>query len=176
MLFLASLLAFIVPASADTASTAGSSPDLCADVYLGEDGAPVHDSTGGTLSRHCEWTGPDAPRLDGDVCCELDTSGARCSLPNARGECEFGDLYWCEYGEANSLGGVVCYQPLPDACEAGYCVAPTDDPTPTGEPIEAMCCGAGGCFPAKASEHCEGEFLWCRWGISNTDGTVECFD
>jgi len=174
MLFLASLLAFIVPASTDSASTAGS-PDLCDDVYLDEDGTPIHDSTGMTLSRYCEWTGPDAPRLDLDVCCELDAAGAACSLPDTRGECSFGDLYWCEYGETSSLGGVVCYQLLPDACEAGYCVAAPTDP-PTGEPFEAMCCTAGGCIHAEVGDDCDGEFVVCEWGITNADGTVECFD
>ena len=176
MLFLASLLAFIVPASPDTASTAGSPPNLCADVYLDEDGTPIHDSTGMTLSRYCEWTGPDAPRLDSEVCCELDASGAACSLLDARGECPLGELYWCGFGEATALGGVVCYQPLPDACEGGYCVAAPADPPPTGQAAEAMCCTAGGCVHIDFLDPCEGEFAICGWGMSNADGTVECFD
>ena len=174
MLILAGLLASL-PVFTDSTSTTGSPPNLCDEVYLGEDGGPIHDSTGRTLSRHCEWTGPDAPVLDSEVCCELDESGAACSLPDTRGQCSFGERYWCEYGEATALGGVVCYQPLPDACEAGHCVeAPTEPPT--GEPIEAMCCGAGGCLPIEWGDDCEGQFVACLWGISNTDGTVECFD
>jgi hypothetical protein len=35
-------------------------PDLCADVYLNTAGEPITDSSGTTLSRFCEWTGPDA--------------------------------------------------------------------------------------------------------------------
>ena len=153
----------------------GSVPDLCDIPRLAADGSAITDSTGQHLARYCEWTGPDAPVLDSEVCCELDDSGAACSLLDTRGGCSAGERYWCEHGEANALGGVVCYQPLPDACEAGYCVAAPEDP-PIGEPLEEMCCGAGGCFPIGLFEDCDGEFVVCWWGISNADGTVECFD
>jgi len=86
MLILASLLAFL-PAFTDSTSTSASPPNLCEEVYLGKDGGPIHDSTGRTLSRHCEWTGPDAPILDSEVCCELDASGAACSLPSTSSAC-----------------------------------------------------------------------------------------
>ena len=56
MLILASLLASL-PVFTDSTSTTGSLPNLCDEVYLGEDGGPIHDSTGRTLSRHCEWSG-----------------------------------------------------------------------------------------------------------------------
>lgn len=171
-LFLAGSLA-IIPALTPATAEA---PDLCADVYLAADGSPIHDSTGRTLSRYCQWTGPDAPRFDDEVCCALDTTGAACGLPDTRGQCEFGEPYWCEFGEVDSLGGVVCYQPLPDACEAGYCVeAPAG--TPPGEAFESMCCGPGGCFHMEhIYDDCDGEYAVCWWGISNADGTVECFD
>lgn len=171
MLILASLLASPIT----TAPTESALPNLCDDVYLGADGAPLHDSSGVTLARYCQWTGPDAPVLASEICCELDATGAACLLPDDRGRCSSGERYWCDFGEANSFGGVICYQPLPDACEAGYCVAPPAVP-PVGEPFESMCCFPGGCFPIEFGDDCEGEYVACSWGMSNADGTVECFD
>lgn len=169
MLTLAVSLAFI-----PNLSSASSLPDLCDDVHLDSAGVPIHDAKGVTLSRYCEWTGPDAPWWGASLCCSFDAAGAHCTAPSSRG-CGGAYEMWCEYGEQHGDGSVTCYQPLPDACEAGYCVAAPQNP-PTGEPYTAMCCGAGGCFPASAADPCDGDFVVCDWGISNADGSVECFD
>ncbi|HLT35385.1 MAG TPA: hypothetical protein VK034_03845, partial [Enhygromyxa sp.] len=47
------------------------SPDLCGDVYVDENGDPYTDGVGQTWSRFCDWTGPSAPVLDLDVCCTI---------------------------------------------------------------------------------------------------------
>jgi len=153
------------------------SADLCADVHLDAAGQPVTDSLGQTLARFCKWTGPDAPTLDADVCCVIDDGSAGCWLPDANGRCTAGVKRYCKYGEVDSAGGVVCLQPLPDACKAGYCVDAPEVPPPT-EALVA-CCMADGCHLITVDEEifaCTGSFVSCSWGQTNTDGTVTCYD
>jgi hypothetical protein len=157
-------------------------PDLCADVYVDDNGRPYMDAIGQTFSRFCEWTGPDAPVLDRDVCCAVSKDGARCSLPDRKGRCATGSrLYYCEHGEVVSTGGVVCYQPLVNVCDFGFCgnVAP-----PNAGPLEdGVCCWpSGACTNVGVSQEVidcvEGGGILgnCKLGATNLDGTVDCFD
>jgi hypothetical protein len=158
-------------------------PDLCGYVYVDENGQPYTDAAGQTLSRFCEWAGPDAPVLDLDVCCTISGDDARCSLPNRRGHCSTGSrAYYCEYGEATSKGEVVCYQPFLSACELGFCV---DVQPPGSGPLEdTLCCwgGTGVCTEIETHQHsydCTtggGYVTFCKSGAQNADGTVDCFD
>ena len=158
----------------------GEAPDLCAEVMRGPDGAEIWDSTGRHLSRYCEWTGPDAPVWDDDVCCEVDDSGATCTSNTSRdGSCSVGSRYSCEYGEQVSTGEVVCYQPLPSMCDAGLCVeAPAVTPPTVALIPFILCCGPNGAcvWAGYSAGACEGEILYCFWGMSNEDGTVDCFE
>ena len=157
-------------------------PDLCADVYVDDDGEPYTDAAGQTWSRFCEWTGPDAPVLDLDVCCTISGDNARCSLPNRKGRCATGSrAYYCEHGEATSTGAVVCYQRFPSICDFGFCggVLP-----PNGGPVEdELCCWGGGiCTELETMVDVytcavNGGYVgFCMDGAQNIDGTVECFD
>lgn len=168
MLILAGIVQFLTP-----------SPDLCADVHRDATGAPITDSVGQTLSRYCEWTGPEPPAWDDDVCCTIGRRGARCTQTEANGGCRVGLRMHCDYGETLVRGEVVCYQPLPDACEAGLCVqAPTAVAGP-GQETHVGCCSAGGvCQWATHDtiDQCSGFLVACFWGASNDDGTVDCYD
>ena len=156
-------------------------PDLCADVYVDATGAPYTDAVGQTWSRFCEWTGPDAPVLDAGVCCGFDGDIATCSLPDSNGRCASGSAAHCRYGEVTSAGEVVCYQPFPSICDYGYCgdsVAPND--VPVGN---AICCFSDGtCIEVMTSEDLDtcnegGAYSgWCKYGATNDDGTIDCFD
>ena len=154
------------------------SPDLCSEVYLDSDGSPLVDSIGQTVARYCEWTGPDAPVLDADVCCEIDGAAA-CWLPDRDGYCSVGSLWHCMYGEVDASQGVVCYQPFASACDHGHCVELPELPPPTQ--ADLLCCSPGTCqeiAPAQMWD-CDdnGGTLWyCQDGMSNADGSVTCFD
>jgi hypothetical protein len=152
-------------------------PDLCDQVYLDATGNPITDSVGQTLARYCKWSGPDAPIWRADVCCTIDNDGAACSKPDARSGCPTGAKRWyCEYGSVDALGGVTCYQPFPDACEAGMCVKVPDQPPTVTEFV--ICCGPGGAcqyVEAVESEQCEYELLSCDYGYMDDNGVVECW-
>lgn len=156
-------------------------PNLCDDVYLDSTGSPYTDAIGQTLSRFCEWTGPDAPVWDANVCCTFSGVAATCSVTDSYGRCSSGkkQLY-CEYGAANEVGGVTCYQPFPDACEAGFCLQAPDIPPDSQESM--ACCTAGGvCQTAHPYDydHCGeagGTWIWCDNGTENEDGTLDCWD
>jgi hypothetical protein len=164
-----------------TLLTTLTSPDLCADVYTDANGVPYTDAVGQTWSRFCDWTGPDAPVLDRDVCCTISGDFAKCRLPDSNGRCSAGSKVYCEYGEATVTGAVVCYQPLPLVCDFGFCgdVAP-----PNSGPLEDLLC----CWPSgvcteivtAADLGACGEFGGisgaCQYGATNEDGTVDCFD
>jgi hypothetical protein len=131
------------------------SPDLCAEVYRDPTGAPWTDSIGQTLSRYCQWTGPNPPTLDANVCCDIAEGVAACVSPDVNGRCSFGAKYYCKYGQATTAG-IVCYQPFPDACEAGHCVAMPELPPPTQANL--LCCNTGACQEIKVDpsmEDCE---------------------
>jgi hypothetical protein len=157
-------------------------PDLCADVYLDAAGNPYTDVIGQTLSRYCQWTGPQAPVWDADVCCTIDGDGAHCSAPGANGRCVIGYRMFCEYAAAVPGGGVICYQPFPSMCDAGYCIeAPPDVSTLPQASLLGCCNGGGGCQPIEAAQigNCDasgGTLLFCHDGVTNIDGTMDCWD
>ena len=158
-----------------TSSLLGAAPNLCDDAYLNAAGEPFADSTGRTLSRYCEWTGPEAPTLESNVCSITDES-ADCKLANLRGYCATGTRMWCERGDVDSsTGRVTCMQAFPSACEAGQCVqAPPDAPQGYHQ---MLCCTVNGCVAVEIGHTgCEGTYLSCNWGMSLPDGTVECFE
>ncbi|MFO7567098.1 MAG: hypothetical protein R6X02_30920 [Enhygromyxa sp.] len=165
-----------------TTTLLSTSPDLCADVYLDPDGEPYRDAIGQTFSRFCEWDGPDAPVLDRDVCCTIRGDTARCALPDRKGRCSTdARLYYCAYGETSPKGTVVCYQPLANVCDYGFC---TDVRPPDAGPQEdGVCCWPNGtCTNAVVGQDAidcwdGGGILGnCRLGATNADGTVDCFD
>jgi hypothetical protein len=154
-------------------------PDLCADVVRDASGAPVTDAVGQTLSRFCQWTGPGAPVWDANVCCTFDADTAACSKVGTRG-CPSGTATrYCKHGKADALGGVTCYQPVPSMCDAGLCIdAPAALPTAQATDFVACCENGGQCHLIENDamiQACEGGFLWCEYGMSNADGTVECY-
>jgi hypothetical protein len=156
------------------------SPDLCADVHTDATGAPWTDAIGQTLSRYCKWTGPDAPVWDADVCCTIDGDGAACVTTDSNGRCTHGDKMYCEYGEVIA-GGVVCYQPFPDACEAGKCVQAPDGMPPEQAGHSIACCNAALCQEIGVSQQdgCEdigGTVFVCQNGETDGNGIVTCYD
>lgn len=170
MFLVASALA-LIPSVANATTL----PNLCDDVYLDAAGAPLHDADGTTLSRYCEWTGPDAPVWGNELCCSFGAEGASCTATSVRQRCGWGQLkLWCDYGEMASDGSVACYQPFESACDAGHCVAP-----PAGTPQEGqtpLCCYAGGCYELDFEESCGGDFFFCASPYTAGDGTVGCAD
>ena len=171
------LLVALIPSTAFAGLDA---PDLCADVYLGEDGAPLTDTQGRVVPRFCEPTGPNPPVWNDEVCCTFDTDGATCSATDVLGRCSVGATMWCDFGE-HTGGEVTCYHPFPDTCELGYCVdAPPDVDPIEAEPVEdeALCCiGTNICFGHdNPFGGCEGEIGVCTFGETNEDGTVTCHD
>ena len=169
-LIMASLLAFIFDPTSSP-----SLPNLCDDVYLDEDGVPIHDRSGQTLARYCEQTGPRAPVWGGAVCCSFVDGTARCGEPDTAGACASTDkAMWCDYGARDTDGSVTCYQPLPSACEFIDCVAP-----PPSTPLEdatPLCCDTGGCFELEYNQECGWFFTMCLAPFTNEDGTVGCAD
>ena len=166
--FVASLLA-VVP----TSTSATSLPNLCDDVYLDDDGVPLHHADGTTIARYCELTGPRAPVWAAPVCCSFDAAGADCSATGAKG-CGSGQAeMWCDYGEQASDGSVGCYQPLPSTCDVGQCVD-----APAGTTLEdavALCCFPGmGCYELDYEEFCGGQVTFCNAPYTLQDGTVGC--
>jgi hypothetical protein len=166
-------LAILVPATAGAAP-----PDLCEDVFLDPAGNPITDVDGTMLARFCEWTDTSAPVWGQDMCCSISATAATCKPATATGRCLAGLKMWCEYGE--QIGSFVhCYQPLPDACAEGLCIAPPPA-APVGD-VEVMCCTAPGVCHAVSttpppSTPCPGQYVLCHSPFTNTDGTVGCGD
>lgn len=163
------------------ATFATGTPDLCDDVYRDPTGAPYVDSIGQMLARFCEWTGPDAPIWDADVCCSFAGNSASCSVTDSYGRCPSGKKKaYCEHGEADSAGAVTCYQPFPDACELGFCLQAPELPPDSQEGM--ACCVPGGvCQSASPDDldHCIGVggiWIFCANGVENADGTLDCWD
>ena len=155
-------------------------PNLCDAVILDTSGDPVTDSVGQTLSRYCQWMGPDAPVWDANVCCSIDDDAAACSTIRTDGRCPSGTkVHYCEHGAADALGGVTCYQPLPSMCDLGLCVEAPEIPlVATLEGVVACCSPGGACqiVPThEAALDCQGDFLACNYGAQNADGSVECY-
>ena len=161
------------------ATFASDTPNLCDEVLLDATGSPYTDSIGQTLARFCQWTGPDAPVWNKDVCCTIDENDARCSTTDAKGRCRVGSTMYCKYGAAMRDGSVVCFQPLPSMCELGLCVQAPDDPPP-GHASYGACCSEGGVCQLVTHENTfdcpDGLFVNCDHGMQNDDGTVECYD
>lgn len=76
---------------------------------------------------------------------------------------------------------MICYQPFANVCDFGFC---GDVLPPDGGPLEdLLCCWpSGACtevFTAEDWLDC-GEFGGvsgsCLYGVTNEDGTVDCFD
>jgi hypothetical protein len=156
-------------------------PDLCADVYTDANGTPYTDAVGQTWSRFCDWTGPSAPLLNRDVCCTMLGNAAACTLPNTNGRCKTGSKMYCEHGEVLSTGAVVCQQPFPSICEFGFCgdVLPPD----SGPLEDGICCFPNGvCINVitfadlQACADGGGVAGYCEYGVTNDDGSVDCFD
>jgi hypothetical protein len=164
-----------------TLLTTLTNPDLCANVYVDENGVPYTDAIGQTWSRFCDWTGPSTPVLDRDVCCTISGDDATCTLPSSNGRCKTGSKMYCEYGEVLSTGVVICQQPFPSICDFGFC---GDVLPPNSGPLEDDIC----CFPngacinvitvddLVACNNGGGIDGYCEDGVTNVDGTVDCFD
>ncbi|MFV8754618.1 hypothetical protein ACNOYE_29060 [Nannocystaceae bacterium ST9] len=140
---------------------------------------PAHATTYrdlcGAVPGQCEYTGPDAPLLAANVCWSRSTSISTLMLGAT---CPTGSWpYTVEYGVVDPLSLVVTgFQPLDDACSRpGLCSSAYLAPPTTWS--AAMCCSGGVCWPAEGTNACEGaELLFCANGVTNEDGTVECFD
>ena len=168
ILILASLLVF------SPASTSTSLPNLCDDVYLDEDGAPLHDASGRTFSRYCEPTGPRAPKWAAPVCCSFADGESDCTERSATGGCASDQSQmWCDYGERMADNSVSCYQPLPDTCDMGLCVE-----APAGATLAytaALCCFPDtGCWEVQYGEYCGGWITFCSSPYSLPEGGVGC--
>lgn len=169
-LIMASLLAFISPST-------GTLPNLCDDVYLDEDGVPLHDSTGLALARYCEQTGPRAPRWDGAVCCSFDAAGSHCTPPSSTGGCADKATMWCDYGARAADGSVTCYQPLPSACDIVPCVDAPPGASSLADVVPLCCFPWGGCIEPAVVGSCEGGLLsYCMSPFTGEDGWVGCAD
>ncbi|EDM76666.1 hypothetical protein PPSIR1_38099 [Plesiocystis pacifica SIR-1] len=124
-------------------------------------------------SKVCEYTGPNAPVLDADVC--LDPTGtvrlkgsAGCSHAEIPFHARFGEVY----EPLQQL--VVAYIPLQSACTVpGLCEAKEEYSPNTGT-AQALCCINGVCWPGI--DGCQGTLMWCDDGVCNEDGTVTCFE
>lgn len=127
-----------------------------------------------SVPGECEYTGPNAPVLAANVCWSRTTSTA---LLMSGATCPTGSWpYTVKYGVVDPLTATVTgFVPLDDACSRpGLCspgyLAPPNTWT------EPMCCTNGACWPLDAEQGCGGEILLCLNGVTNDDGTVECFD
>ncbi|EDM79614.1 hypothetical protein PPSIR1_21339 [Plesiocystis pacifica SIR-1] len=156
-------------------------PDLCGELHRDDDGEAYVDALGQVFPRYCQPSGPDAPILDAELCCEIDETSdlAVCDFPDVYDRCTTGERYACEYGEATEAG-VTCYQPFVDACDMGLCLEYVGPP-----PVEAteslLCCTSQGCEPLAADVawtcmEAGGYVTVCADGQTNEDGTVTCFD
>ena len=168
------------------ALTLASPPDLCAERVRAADGSTYHDVTGFEISRWCE-PHTDPPVWAAPLCCVV-TDEANCVAPTPGSRCHTGMMFWCEYGERVG-DGVACYQPAPDACEMGFC---SEVENPNGmtvfEDTVWLCCDniadelecifatTTGIGELPQNNSCGGFLAACEWGVSNLDGTVECFD
>jgi hypothetical protein len=125
-----------------------------------------------SVPGECEYTGPSAPVLAANVCWSRTTSTTRLMTGAT---CPSGSFaFFVKYGVVDPFTGIVTgFVPLNDACDMGYC-SPSFDAPPTTWP-GVMCCNEGVCWPDDGG-HCEGELMFCDNGVSNEDGTVECFD
>lgn len=128
----------------------------------------VHTDTGRPIL--CEPHPDGAPRFDGTVCCDADT----CIAAGA-GTCLTGRKpYYCELGQLWASGEVSCYFEVPSYCDVFPC-APGFQTWPQAN---GMCCYEGICWNTDSgSNDCEiNDVYWCSDGVTNSDGTMTCFD
>lgn len=147
-------------------------------LVLGLAGSHAHATTFNDLCSSvpsaCEYTGPTAPVLALNVCWSRTTTTARLMTGAT---CATGSWpYSVKYGVVDPLTGIVTgFVPLDDACSRpglcspGYLAPPSTWSAP-------MCCVDGVCWPWVGGTACAGEILACNEGVTNEDGTVECFD
>jgi len=123
----------------------------------------------------CEYSGPSAPVLAVDVCWSRATST---STLMTGATCPTGSWpYSVKYGLVDPLSLVVTgFVPLEDACSRPGLCSPGYLAPPNTWTAAAMCCIDGTCWPQVGLGGCAGEILICFEGVSNDDGTVECFD
>jgi hypothetical protein len=119
----------------------------------------------------------DAPWWDDKVCCNANT----CVETNSRGFCSTDkQLYYCKYAELDTLGHVSCLFLVPYYCDVNECPAAPSSPEYQAPPQQQdVCCEhAGPCYPWQQSTDggCPGQILYCYYGSSNDDGTVNCDD
>ncbi|MFV8755754.1 hypothetical protein ACNOYE_34820 [Nannocystaceae bacterium ST9] len=128
-----------------------------------------------SVPSECEYTGPDAPVLAVNVCWSRVTST---STLMTGATCPTGSWpYSVKYGLVDPLSLVVTgFVPLEDACTRPGLCSPGYLAPPNTWTAAAMCCIDGVCWPQVGLGGCDGEILICFEGVSNEDGTVECFD
>lgn len=124
-----------------------------------------------SIPSACEHTGPDAPRLNADVCWGRGT-GIQLMTGSS---CPSGTWpYHLNYGAVVSptTNQVIAYAPLNNACAVpGTCVEWTPH---TGGWESTICCEwYNQCYEGV---ECDGVLFWCFDGVSNWDGTVTCFE
>lgn len=138
------------------------SPDVC-EVVARETQTPT------ICQPHLEGT---APTLDEDICC----AGGQCyALGSGCGSTE--TQYYCALGTIDVTGEATCYWEVPNACDAQhYTCEQTINPPPSEEKV---CCPASEdvCWPFESPSQCDvGDVFICLNGVTNTDGTVTCFE
>jgi hypothetical protein len=125
----------------------------------------------------CEYTGPDAPTFDGEVCWSRETgTHAKGTAPCPSGQWP----YYLDYGEVvdpitNEVAG---YIPLDWACSHQGLCTPGYAPPGSGPQEQVLCCEWGVCVPAILVP-CNNDYsimVMCFDGVTNMDGTVECFE
>lgn len=127
-----------------------------------------------SVPSECEYTGPDAPVLVANVCWDRASGITRLMS----GVCPTGSYpYTVKYGLVDPLTLIVtAFVPLDDACSRpGLCSPGYLAPENTWS-AAAMCCIDGTCWPHTNLAPCGGDILICLEGVTNEDGTVECFD
>ena len=140
-------------------ATPGQPSDLC-DIVYPDTSRPIF----------CEPHPDGAPRYNATACC----NDTECVTPRA-GKCSTGrKAYFCELGEAWSDGVVSCYFEVPEYCDVFPCALGFQ----TWPQANYMCCHAGNCWNSlPTSNDCEPQdIFWCDNGVTNSDGTVTCFD
>lgn len=128
-----------------------------------------------SIPSACQYSSFAAPVLAAEVCWHRASATARLKLGSA---CPSGSWpYSVKYGVVDPLSLVVtAFVPLEDACNVpGLCTPGSF--APAGTTGGAMCCIDGTCWPHYYVGGCEGgELFFCEEGVTNEDGTVECFD
>lgn len=128
-----------------------------------------------SVPSECEYTGPNTPVLVSNVCWNRTTKVTRLMTGAS---CPSGSYpFSVKYGVVDPLTAeVLGFVPLPDACSRPGLCSPGYLAPPNTTAGGAMCCVDDVCWPQVAGAACAGEILLCSNGVTNEDGTVECFD